>query len=246
VLTGATYSTGFPLTLEPLCNGIGQVYYGPVVLITDALSYSATDIFAAGFQDNGVGFVLGTSGNTGAGGANFWSLDDLRRAQNNDPNSPFKTLPKGAEMIVAMRRSIRVGAFAGSPLEEFGVSPDELHLMTERDILEDNLDLLARAARIIRRQPSFGLSVTPVSRKGARGVVVKATSKLPSSKGRKGISRVDVYVDRRPLRSIDGREGAVPSTPVTIGKRGKQPATVEVEAWDQAGRLVAFRRTVVR
>ena len=131
VLTGATYSAGFPLTLEPLCNGIGQVYYGPVVLITDALSYSATDIFAAGFQDNGVGFVLGTSGNTGAGGANFWSLDDLLRAQKKDPNSPFKTLPKGAEMIVAMRRSIRVGAFAGSPLEEFGVSPDELHLMTE-------------------------------------------------------------------------------------------------------------------
>ncbi len=85
-----------------------------------------------------------------------------------------------------------------------------------------------------------------MSRKGARGIVVKATSKLPSSKARKGISRVDVYVDRRPLRSIDGREGAVPSTQVTIGKRGKQPATVEVEAWDQAGRLVAFRRTVVR
>ena len=44
-----------------LCNGIGQVYYGPVVLITDALSYSATDIFAAGFQDNEVGLVLGTA-----------------------------------------------------------------------------------------------------------------------------------------------------------------------------------------
>ena len=53
--------------------------------------------------------------------------------------SPFKTLPKGAEMIVAMRRSIRVGALAGSPLEEFGVAPDELHFMTRRDILEDNL-----------------------------------------------------------------------------------------------------------
>lgn len=68
VLTGATYSAGFPLTLGALCNGIGQVYYGPVVLITDALSYSATDIFAAGFQDNEIGPILGTGGNTGAGG----------------------------------------------------------------------------------------------------------------------------------------------------------------------------------
>ncbi len=61
------------------------------------------------FRTIGVGVVLGTSGNTGAGGANFWSLDDLLRAQKKDPKSPFKKLPKGAEMIVAMRRSIRVG-----------------------------------------------------------------------------------------------------------------------------------------
>ena len=46
-------------------------------------------------------------------------------------------------MIVAMRRSIRVGLRAGSPLEEFGVAPDELHFMTRRDILEDNGDLMA-------------------------------------------------------------------------------------------------------
>jgi hypothetical protein len=246
VLTGATYSAGFPMTSDERCNGIGQVYYGPVVLITDALSYSATDIFAAGFQDNGVGVVLGTSGNTGAGGANFWSLDDLLRAQKKNAASPFKKLPKGAEMIVAMRRSVRVGPRAGSPLEEFGVVPDELHLMTERDILEDNRDLLVRAVRIIRRQPSFKLSVMPTSRTGARGIVVSAASKRSSSKVRQRISRVDVYVDNRPVRSIDAHNGAVPSTHVTFGKEHKKNATVEVEARDQAGRLVAFRRTAVR
>ena len=42
-------------------------------------------------------------------------------------------------MIVAMRRSIRVGPRAGSPLEEFGVAPDVLHLMTKRDVLHDNV-----------------------------------------------------------------------------------------------------------
>ena len=245
VLTGATFSAGFPMTSDERCNGIGQVYYGPVVLITDALSYSATDIFAAGFQDNGVGVVLGTSGNTGAGGANFWWLDDLLRAHKN-PKSPFKKLPKGAEMIVAMRRSIRVGPRAGSPLEEFGVAPDKRHLMTERDVLEDNRDLLACAARLIRQQLSFKLSVTPVSRKGARGIVVSAASKVPSSKASQAISRVDVYVNSRPVRSIDARKGAVPSTEVALGKEHKRNATVEVEALNQAGRLVAFRRTALR
>jgi len=246
VLTGATYSAGFPMTSDKRCNGIGQIYYGPVVLITDALSYSATDIFAAGFQDNEVGLVLGTSGNTGAGGANFWWLDDLLRATNKDPKSPFKELPKGAAMIVAMRRSIRVGLRAGSPLEEFGVEPDKFHLMTRRDILEDNCDLMATAARLIRQRPSFTLSVTPVSRKGTRVIMVSAESKLPSSKAGRGISRVDVYAHNRPVRSIDAHKGMVPSTQVTIGRTGNKPTPVEVGAYDHGGRLVAFRRAAVR
>jgi len=246
VLTGATYSAGFPLTRDTLCNGIGQVYYGPVVLITDALSYSATDIFAAGFQDNEVGVVLGTGGNTGAGGANFWSLDDLLRAQKKNPRSPFKPLPKGAEMIVAMRRSIRVGLRAGAPLEEFGVAPDLLHFMTQRDLLEDNRDLLASAARLIRQQPSFTLALTPASRTGATAVVVSATSQLPSAKSGTGIDRLDLYVDGCPVQSLDARNGSVPSTRVTIGKAGRKRTTVDARAWDHAGRLVARRRISVR
>ena len=245
VFTGATYSAGFPLTRDALCNGIGQVYYGPVVLITDALSYSATDIFSAGFQDNEVGPVLGTSGNTGAGGANFWSLDDLLRAQKQDPASPFRKLPKGAEMIVAMRRSIRVGRRAGSPLEEFGVSPDVLHFMTRPDVLDDNVDLLARAAGLIRQQPSFRLSVKPVSGAGPGGIVVGAASTIPSSKPNRAISRVDIYMNGRPVVSIDAEDGAVPPTPVALGTRGTGRTAVEAQAWDHRRRLVAVRRTSV-
>ena len=246
VLTGATYSAGFPLTLEPLCNGTGQVYYGPVVLITDALSYSATDIFAAGFQDNDVGPILGTGGNTGAGGANFWSLDDLLRAQKRDPTSPFKTLPKGAEMIVAMRRSIRVGLRAGSPLEEFGVLPDVMHLMTRRDLLHDNVDLLARAARLVQQRPSYELAITPMSGEGAGAAVVSAASKVPSSKPRRKIARVDVYVNGRPAHSIDAEDGAVPPTAVEIDGRGRGRTAVAAEAWDLDERLVAVSRTTFR
>jgi hypothetical protein len=246
VMTGATYSAGFPLTLEPLCNGVGQVYYGPVVLITDALSYSATDIFAAGFQDNEVGPVIGTGGNTGAGGANFWSLDDLLRAQETDRKSPFKKLPKGAEMIVAMRRSIRVGLSAGSPLEEFGVLPDVLHLMTRRDVLNDNVDLLARAARLIDQRPSFQLSLSQASDEGASGVMVSAASKVPPTKARLGIARVDVYVSGRPVRSLEAQDGAVPPTHVGVDFEGSGRTPVEAQAWDHTGKLVAIRRTTAR
>jgi hypothetical protein len=243
VLTGATYSAGFPMTQPDLCNGVGQVYYGPVVLIIDALSYSATDIFAAGFQDNEVGTVLGTSGNTGAGGANFWWLEDLVRAQRKVPDSPFKTLPKGADMIVAMRRSIRVGPRAGSPLEEFGVEPDVLHSMTRRDLLHDNVDLLARAARLIRRQPSYQLSVKPGVDAGS--LVVSAASKVPPAKPAQRIARVDVYLNGRPLRSIDAQDGAVPPTDVPLVGDVTKRTTAEAQAWDHSGILVAVSRTAV-
>src|SRR5262249_41825466 len=59
VTSGATYSRAFPITPEDSCNAIGQRYVGPVVLVIDALCYSTTDIFAAGFQDHGIGPILG-------------------------------------------------------------------------------------------------------------------------------------------------------------------------------------------
>lgn len=242
VLTGATYSAGFPLTNEERCNGIGQLYYGPVVLITDALSYSATDIFAAGFQDNHVGVVLGTDGNTGAGGANYWSLDNLMRALKRDPKSPFKPLPKGAEMIVAMRRSIRVGSQAGAPLEEFGVTPDVVLPMTKRDLLEDNADLLAEAAKIIRRQPYHTLTLEPLDRDGTRGIVVSAETRRPSARVGAEIARVDVYVGDRPVRSIDVTNGNLAATHVSLGVSTGRSRSVEVCAVDRVGRLLAFRR----
>ena len=61
---GATFSLAFPITPEDDANAIGQIYTGPVVLVTDARCYSATDIFAAGFQDHSIGTVLGVDDNT--------------------------------------------------------------------------------------------------------------------------------------------------------------------------------------
>src|SRR5262249_46110326 len=61
VETGSAYSLGYPITPEASANDLGQRYHGPAVLVTDARCYSATDIFAAGFQDHDVGPVLGTA-----------------------------------------------------------------------------------------------------------------------------------------------------------------------------------------
>src|SRR3712207_9255760 len=97
--TGAIFSSAFPITPVDGANRRGQRYFGPVVLVTDARCYSATDIFAAGFQDHAIGKVLGVDDNTGAGGANVWTHGLLARLLDeavHDPGSPYVALPHGA------------------------------------------------------------------------------------------------------------------------------------------------------
>jgi hypothetical protein len=246
VVTGATYSNGFPLTSEESCNEMGQMYYGPVVLITDALSYSTTDIFAAGFQDNEIGEVLGTSDNTGAGGANNWWYDDLMTAIGKHPHSVFKPLPRGADMVVALRRSIRVGRHAGRPLEELGIVPDERHYMTRADVLGTNEDLTKRAAKILAKKPAYGLSVEHFSATdGARWVVVNVCSKVGPHDDKKKISRLDVYLNGRPYKSVDAREGSMRDRRITLGSGHKGKTELRLEAYDGTNDLVAaYKRAV--
>lgn len=148
VVTGAVYSQGFPIEPPEMTNALGRHYRGPVILITDARCYSTTDFFAAGFQDNSLGPILGVDGNTGAGGANVFTHDLLQTVLPG-PDSPIKPLPRGANMRVALRMSTRVKERAGLPLEDLGVEPDARHLLTRRDLLENNRDLINEAGRIL-------------------------------------------------------------------------------------------------
>lgn len=255
VQTGAIYSSGFPFNSHESCNDIGQVYYGPVILIIDALSYSTTDMFAAGFQDNEVGEVLGTSDNTGAGGANNWTYDDLMTALGKYPGSPFKPLPKGADIGLAMRRSIRVGRNSGRPLEELGIVPDDRHYITKRDLLENNYDLLRKAAEKLRNKPIYSLSVKPFGQKGDTwGVILSCTSKLPARKTRKrngakmpptkileNISYLDIFLNGRFKKTINATNGSLKAARVTFeGDEGT--SELLVQAFDGAHHLVAASR----
>ena len=141
--TGARHSATLPLSVVPKPD---RPYRGPVVLITDALAYSATDIFAAGFQDNKIGWVLGVDANTGAGGANVWNIPLLRQIW---PEAPVQPVPKESRLTFALRRSLRVGDYAGRPVEDLGVTPDVRYRMTLADLQEQNVDLMNRAGQLL-------------------------------------------------------------------------------------------------
>jgi hypothetical protein len=199
VETGAVYSRGYPITSQESCNAIGQKYYGPVVLITDALCYSATDIFSAGFQDHKIGPILGVSGNTGAGGANVWTHKLLQKlAEGIDEESIFSELPAGAGMRAAVRRTLRVGDRAGMPLEDLGVVPNHIHKMTRQDLLKGNVDLINRAGDLLSEMPLRQLAVEKLPA-GDHILRFKITTS--------NIDRLDFYINGRPRYSIDVSDG---------------------------------------
>jgi hypothetical protein len=243
VETGATFSQSFPITQEDWCNDRGQIYYGPVILITDALCYSATDIFAAGFQDNKIGPILGTSGNTGAGGANVWThdlLEQLIRQGVGDTDSQIKSLPNGAGMRVSMRRTLRVHEREGMPLEDLGVIPDaslydakstDIHKMTKQDLLNDNIDLINHAASILAKMPVYKISleITP----NAENLAVKTETQ--------NISRLDVFLDDRPQLSVDVMNN---SAQFILKKAQHEPNLIKIEGFKDKN-LVAVRRAKI-
>lgn len=228
--TGATFSAGFPISNFEQCNAIGQKYFGPVVLITDALCYSTTDIFAAGFQDHEIGPVLGVDGNTGAGGANVWEhrylVSDVLPTQ----QSPYQTLPNSAGMRVAIRRTLRVGRRAGTPLEDLGVIPDEHHFMTREDLINGNIDLINKATAILATHQAHWITVKIESISPTQANVVVDTQ---------GISRIDVYLSDRPLESIDIHDGKVT---FSVTKPAPDESYLETLGFD-GPQLVARYRT---
>jgi hypothetical protein len=143
VETGEVFSQAFPLSDPTALAGGRAAYPGPLVLITDAVCYSAADIFAAGFQDNGLGPIVGTDGHTGAGGANVWTHDLLRMWLPDD----LDQLPGRATFRVALRRVTRTGTRTGIPLEDLGVEPDSIYRLGLADITSHNENLIAAAAR---------------------------------------------------------------------------------------------------
>ena len=108
VRNGELYSQPIPITDVAMCNSIGQQYGGPVVLVGDSTTYSAGDLFSAGFVDNGIGPFVCVGEATGAGGANVWDYAELRSALAGSPIQP-PALPDGIGLSLSYRRGDAIG-----------------------------------------------------------------------------------------------------------------------------------------
>jgi len=190
--TGEVYSQSVPITPLERCNDIGQVYGGPVIAVVDSTTYSAADLFTAGFADNGIGTVVSIGKATGAGGANVWQADILNSVLAGTPHR-LPRLPKGVGFTMSVRRATRIGASDGAPIEDIGIVGHRSYAMTRDDLLDGNGDLLNFCARLIEAQPATSLAIR--WKAPLLGVDVGK------------LDRIDVYVDGRPHQSLDVSDG---------------------------------------
>lgn len=99
---------------------------------------------------------------------------------------------------LAIRRTLRVGANSGTPVEDLGITPDVPYRMTRRDLLEGNSDLFERAGQVLKGLTPHPVAITEATMTdGALRLKVQATN----------IDRLDVYVDQRPRNSVDLTDG---------------------------------------
>jgi hypothetical protein len=248
VETGAIYSAGFPLTDVGLANGEGQRYQGPVVLITDALCYSSADTFAAGFQDNQVGKVLGIHHRTGAGGGNVWEHDKI--LQNLAGGCPgVRALPRASSFRIAIRRNIRVRKHADVLVEELGVEADAYHPMTRNDIINKdhpNEDLIAHAAELLAHEPVRSLKATQRPASDGQVTVTATVSNVERVDAYVRVKQSDGTIDARPIGSFPVTDAPIvftlslpPSGEPLVELRGY--ATVKVDNHDTTRLVVATR-----
>jgi hypothetical protein len=243
-------TAGRPLTNENLANQIGQVYHGPVALLIDGATYSAADIFAAGFQDHAIGPILGAEGCTGGGGANVANHSMLVRTLGPRPGIKIAPLPAGVFMRVAYRRCARapfLGRVAPSlPLqkwvEDYGVAADlplyQANIV--QDVLAGMPGLIATAAQKLARMQPFRIDVQNFDIRDGAVIVVFLISS--------NISALRYLLDGNPADPAPGENNAI-RFPLAPGAPRPSRLTIQAFTPPKPGapqELVAVRNVDLR
>lgn len=186
-VNGEFYSRSLPLTPPARCNDIGQVHPGPVVAVVDANTYSAGDLFAAGFVDNRLGTLVSIHDATGAGGANVWYPSHIAAALEGTPEA-LRALPRGVSYNISFRRAVRAGDVAGTGIEDVGIAGHLRRPLTKRDLTERNADLLDFCGRLLASEPITDLKAR----------IADDTLKIETT----NLDVVDLFIDGHPRTSL--------------------------------------------
>jgi hypothetical protein len=137
-------TAGAPITDPDTLAVLDQVYQGPIVLLINSFTYSAGDMFAAGFQDHGIGPVISCDQSTGGGGADVWNHNDSLGNFGPDPGLELRPLPEDVSIRFAARRCSRRSKAGVIAIEDFGVDADVVQESSTADEVINGYPLLLK------------------------------------------------------------------------------------------------------
>jgi len=200
VTAGREMIAPMPITPKSEANSLGQIWFRPVVVLTDAACYSACDLFSGGMQDNGAGVIIGVHKTTGAGGANVMEHGVFKQIMEGE-NNPFEELPYSQNMRVSWRQTVRSGKFAGQLIEDTGVRSDLVVPVKKEDIGNESKELMKAIHKIIDTlQPKYksGLEV----RRGS-AVILNNGEEAKWSEVVYGVDSVDIFVENKKVSTVE-------------------------------------------
>lgn len=152
--SGAEYTAPTPLFNPALISTVGQFYFKPVALLTNASCYSSCDMFSAQMQDQAGAVIFGEERTTGAGGANNWTLNDMIKSLTTAEAdlAPFKKLPGRQDLGFSFRQSIRVGKNAGEYIEDRGILSDIIAEATLSDLYTNSGDQFKLIGKVLNER----------------------------------------------------------------------------------------------
>ena len=141
---GFLYSDALPLTDPALLSHFeeDELPNLPFVVLVDALTFSAGELFASGAQYFDNAEVIGHAQSTAGGGANVMTVQDIDKPVQS--KLLIGNLPNGG-VATSIRRLVRLPDYRS--FERVGVQPDFVRPPTRYDMLYDNYDLILFATR---------------------------------------------------------------------------------------------------
>lgn len=152
IQTNSPVTTDTAMNTVQRVNEIGQSYFKPVAVFTDANCYSSCDMFSALMQDFGAATLFGEDSTTGAGGANNWNLNEMISDLPEGKKGPFKKLPNEQNIGFSLRQTVRVGMNAGKLIEDVGVLSDRILPATLEDLRNKSSKQLETITEYLSKQ----------------------------------------------------------------------------------------------
>ena len=207
---GAAYTKPIPLNPANELDLVGQYYFKPVALLTNANCYSSCDMFSASMQDHEAAIIFGEDSTTGAGGANNRSLNDTVKALT-ESLGPYKVMPSGQDIGYSFRQTIRTGKSEGIFLEDRGVLSDAIAPTTLSDLYTDSGDQFKIIGKALNEKAKDYLSWVKINESRLDILTTdepnfliqwEQTDKIEFKSNRTILSQVEVEIDNAIGRSF--------------------------------------------